>query len=148
LFILENLKIELLKFINCILIRINITNQRLPAHLKIQAIELLEETKCFVSLYLTQLECFDLKNDSELLYYLECYFSCGLVYLIQFRYSIISSNDKDLNSSVTYSQSSLSDLNNYLNDLNIHLTDKIKNISLKKSINYMILFYLVSKIFL
>lgn len=142
-FPLENLKIELLKFVNCILNRLNLTNQRLPAHLKIQSIELLDETKLFLNNYLTSNNTI---NDN-FLFYLECYYSCGLLYLIQYRYSIMSSNDKETQSSVVHSQTSLDDLKAYLNDLNLifKLNDKVKKqVSNKKTPNYKALFYLVN----
>lgn len=148
LFPLENLTIELLKFVACILARINITNSRLPAHLKIQSIELLDETKCFLNAYLNEDKNISV-HDSDLFYYLECYFNCGLVYLLQYRFSIMSSAEKDSESSVIYSQTSLNELQTFLNDLNIKfkLTEKIeKQLSNLKSPDLKLLFFLVKLI--
>lgn len=127
---------------NCILTRINLTNQRLPGYLKIQSLELLEETKTYLNSNITN----DSLDTVDLLYYLECYFSVGLVYLIQYRYSIMSSSEKE--SSVAYSDSALKDLQSYLDDLNkvIKLKEKLKK-QLKKSQNFKLIFYLVSLMF-
>jgi hypothetical protein len=47
-----NLRIELLKFLTSLLSRVNLTNQRLPSHLKAQAIQYLDETKSLLNEYL------------------------------------------------------------------------------------------------
>ena len=47
-----NLRIELLKFLNGLLGRVNLTNQRLPSHLKAQAIQSLDVTKTLLTNYL------------------------------------------------------------------------------------------------
>jgi hypothetical protein len=47
-------QMELIKFVNCILSRLNICNQRLPTHFRILSLELLNETRSFLTTCLTQ----------------------------------------------------------------------------------------------
>ncbi|CAF0779004.1 unnamed protein product [Brachionus calyciflorus] len=110
----KDFKIELLKFINCILSRINLCNPSVPAHLKTTAFQLLKDTKNFL---LTAISEIDSSNE-ELIYLLECYYTVGLLNVLIYRFSV-----EKLGSTAPVLQMNSSNLENF-NDFFIELNEK------------------------
>ena len=141
-----DLRIELLKFLSCIMSRVNLTNPRLPSHLKLQAVQCLEESNVLLSKYLFQ-QTDSANDEQELVYYLDCYYTCGLVYLIMYRYSITSTsyltNATSANAAL-HSNACLDELNTFLHGLNttFKLLSRIDQ-QIDKNTGFKLLFYLV-----
>ena len=131
----SNFRIELLKFLNCFMSRFNLCNNRMPSHLKTQSLQLLNENKKFLNTFLFDLKEIHLQIDTEeLLTYLKCYYTCGLVYILSYRYSL--NTDSKLQT-IIHQPECLNDLNEFMNDLN----EKFK-LDEKKTKNLNILYHL------
>jgi hypothetical protein len=132
----SNFRRELLQFLNCIMSRINLCNNRMPSHLKVQSLQLLNENKLFLNAFLQDADRSKINddNDDELIIYLKCYLTCGLVYILGYRYSL--NTDTKLQT-IVHQTDSLNDLNEYLNDLN----EKFE-LGARKSKNFNVLFHL------
>ena len=143
-----DLRIELLKFLSCIMSRVNLTNPRLPSHLKLQAGQCLEESNVLLSKHLfQQADSSSADDEQELVYYLDCYYTCGLVYLIMYRYSITSTsyltNATSANAAM-HSNACLDELNTFLHGLNstFKLQSRIDQ-QVDQKTGFKLLFYLV-----
>ena len=138
----KNLERELIKMLNSLLSRINIHSQRMPLSMKQQSLKQLNESK---SLIINGLQKYLSSSDQaiEKKLYLDCLFTCGLVYIINYRYSLNlnHSEDEALNQS---SLNSLQDLNDYLKAVNVELklNEKLDK-EIKGFTHFDVLFYMV-----
>jgi hypothetical protein len=116
----------------------------MPSNLRIQAIKQLNESK---SLIVKSLNNKSNKSD-DLITCLNCFFSCGLVYIINYRFSL--KTDTTNNNMITESTNlihdpiSYQDLNDFLYELNVNfkLNEKI-NKEINCPSDFKLLFYLV-----
>lgn len=143
--ILLDLKRELLKFLNCILSRVNLCSQRMPSHLKTQSLQLLKEDKVLLNQYLTSAQ--ESESTADLVNHLECYYTLGLIHLLIYRYSLTTTSSNST-TSIFHSTSCFNELKEFLKDLNSEfklsskLNKELKSVS-KKNSSFEKLFYLV-----
>ncbi len=138
-----DLRTELIKFLNCVLLRVNLNSSRMPPALRIQTIKQLNESK---SLIINALNNKNNKNE-DLIVYLNCFFSCGLVYIINYRFSLkTTSNDMvtDESNNLIHDPNSFQDIDAFLNELNVNfkLNEKINN-EINSLSDFNLLYYLV-----
>lgn len=92
----SQLSIELLKFLNSLISRVNLTNQRLPSHLKTQAIEQLDDTNELIKAYLFKEDQLD-DNVSDAVnqrnFWLKCVY---IILILLFKYFLFKENQKVL----------------------------------------------------
>ena len=166
--IIVDLRSELCRLLNCILCRVNMSNPRLPVHIKSQSTTLLARTKCILVQYLMANYGRALPNDQVsnrvlvcviyllvlrccclfqlLTRYLEAFYSCGQLYLVIYRYSVRASRESDV-ITVAHSPESIANLNDFFVNLNdaskFNLGQKVAK-QAAKSTDYRLLFQLVS----
>ena len=130
----SNIQSELVKFLNCVLSRVNLCNSRIPTHLKTQSMQLLNENKVFLSSFLANINDLDARANDDLITYLKCYYTCGLVYIVVYRYSL---NSDSQSQTVVHQTECFNDVKVFLGDLD----EKLKLLE-KLSMNFNVLFYL------
>jgi hypothetical protein len=117
------------------------TNQRLPLYLKSQTFQFINQSKSILLSGLLNTA----ESESDLLVqYLDCFYVCGFLYLISYRFSITTISQSTSSSHITHASNTLTDLQDYLTDLNkkLNLKKRIKEQMKSSNKSFKILFYL------
>ncbi|RNA19700.1 transmembrane 17B-like, partial [Brachionus plicatilis] len=131
-------KTEPLKFLKCIISRINLCNPSIPSGLKASAIKLLISTDEILQ------ELLQNTQDDEMANAMDCYYTCGLLFVLMHRFTLQTVGQKN-QSNLEVSISELNDkFFENLNEkfaLSKQIKDEIKNLGCEKE-NFTKLFLL------
>lgn len=87
----------------------------MPLHLKNQSLELLSQSRSYLNSQLMISKKNKLTEDQETIACLDCYYTCGYLYLLMYRFSATTAPST---STIVHSESSKKELEQFLTDMN------------------------------